>query len=480
MRSLARRLAAVLLALMIGVVVLLAVRQAGAEADPTYGVMNASGGIYWRSAPDWNTAEAIAGNGFYPGTIIAVHCYQAGAANVPGSTDDMWEQASWVSGPGTGSGWINEHFINDGQPLDQPSPGAPPCPAGGGNGGGGSGGSGGGVGTGGTGGSGGASMPSLVFTVDNAAGGIYYRNSPHWADTNQVPGVGVYNGDRVQLICSAWGDPVGPSSNTAWSYVTDLSRSVGSGWVSEHFINDGALPSAWPAGEPSCNLATPGASSSGTPPPSSGPQSVFYSPDSDASTTLGIGPIGDLNLNIELWSEGNCQATLAANIPGGVSTLAGWSVGRLGPIYFLKAASAAQIAALHRIVLFDPGNTQDFHPTGLHKLRHGDSCDWHLPISSLLANWLRMNSANRLTIFTGADTEEMDGTQPKYHGLWHYYLAGIWNQSFAWQAQICDYESHSVGMSHPDVLKNFYSFVQHPHDGCDAAPRGYTLTPWNP
>lgn len=76
--------------------------------------MNASGGIYWRSAPDWNTAEATAGNGFYSGTVIAVHCCQSGSGNVPGSTDSMWEQASWVSGPGTGNGWINEHFINDG------------------------------------------------------------------------------------------------------------------------------------------------------------------------------------------------------------------------------------------------------------------------------------------------------------------------------------------------------------------------------
>jgi RHS repeat-associated protein len=100
---------------------------AAASSDPTFGVMNASGGIYWRSAPDWNTPVAIAGNGFYPGTVIAVHCYQAGAANVPGSSDYMWEQASWYAGPGSGSGWINEHFINDGQPINQPSPGVPPC-----------------------------------------------------------------------------------------------------------------------------------------------------------------------------------------------------------------------------------------------------------------------------------------------------------------------------------------------------------------
>ncbi len=39
----------------------------------------------------------------------------------------MWEQASWVSGSGSGSGWVNEHFIADNQPINQPSPGVPAC-----------------------------------------------------------------------------------------------------------------------------------------------------------------------------------------------------------------------------------------------------------------------------------------------------------------------------------------------------------------
>lgn len=72
--------------------------------------MNADGGIYWRSSPDWNTAEASARNGFYPDTIIKVTCYQSGATNVPGSSDSMREQASWVSGTGHGSRWISERF----------------------------------------------------------------------------------------------------------------------------------------------------------------------------------------------------------------------------------------------------------------------------------------------------------------------------------------------------------------------------------
>jgi hypothetical protein len=222
-----------------------------ALADPRYEVMNAPEGVYWRSEPNWAAAERVSGFGVYNGTIIEVHCYQSGTA-VEGSADTMWEQATDVGGRGYGSGWVNEHFINDGQPINQPSPGvgpcnppppheeAPPPPA--------------------------EESPSsggLVFPIFNAEGGIYYRNSPHWADTSATPGVGVYDGDQVQLICGAFGDPVGPFNDTAWSYVNNLSRSVGEGWVNEHFIDDGAPDNAFVSGEPMCESNIPGMGQSG-------------------------------------------------------------------------------------------------------------------------------------------------------------------------------------------------------------------------
>jgi hypothetical protein len=107
--------------------------------NPTFATMNDAGGIYWRSAPDWGTAVAQSGSGFYPGTVVSVHCYESGTT-VPGSANHMWVQASWVSGPGTGSGWMNEHFINDGASIDQAAAGVPACTSSGGGGGGGGGG----------------------------------------------------------------------------------------------------------------------------------------------------------------------------------------------------------------------------------------------------------------------------------------------------------------------------------------------------
>lgn len=226
----------------------------GAKADPVYQTMNAAGGIYWRSSPDWNTPVAEAGNGVYNGTTISVHCYQLGTT-VPGSADTMWEQATVLAGPGHGSGWVNEHFINDGSAINQPSPGVGPCHA--------------------------PPPPAptpnpggLVFTVFNAEGGIYYRNSPHWSDTSQTVGVGVFNGDTVELICGAFGDPVGPYGDTAWSYVRNLTRpGIGDGWVNEHFIDDGAGSNQFVAGEPGCDSGVtgmPGSAPASAPAPGGG------------------------------------------------------------------------------------------------------------------------------------------------------------------------------------------------------------------
>lgn len=77
-------------------------------------------------APNWNDPVAISGNGFYSGTVVSVTCYEVGTT-VPASSNTMWVEASWVSGPGGGSGWMNEHFVNDGALINQAAPGIPAC-----------------------------------------------------------------------------------------------------------------------------------------------------------------------------------------------------------------------------------------------------------------------------------------------------------------------------------------------------------------
>ena len=580
----------------LAIVVFGALLPSVASADPTFSVMNAAGGIYWRSAPDWNTAEQISGFGFYDGTTISVQCYQSGAGNVPGSADTMWEQATDVAGPGYGSGWINEHFINDGQPINQPSPGVPPCnqppppPASitaslGGQ-----------YGCGscnalnisvqnfptgtftyychdnsGPGGSdtvffshavsvtdpnqsswpgvfcydsgpytaylvmngvtsnsvnfGPAPPPTttttpppttttpppttttpnpppdgnLVFSVTDAAGGIYYRSSPHWSDTPQTPGVGVYDGDRVQLICGAPGDAVGPASNTAWSYVTNLSRNVGSGWVNEHFINDGAPADGFVSGEPACGSTTPGGGgggSTGGPPQKAGDgpcyqtdQSVFYSPTKDTATGVSGISVAQCNLLPKDWKTLDAQGkdtclydNVLKNTPSSATILSGWSNGRLGPLEYLAGTptDSAQWNQIQTIVLFDPGSYNNFTLP---------ACDGQIypQISWLLDEWLKQSGSHHLLVLAGEVTEDASFYglgSPQYHGLWHYYFPDIWadkDKSVHARALVCDYYNYS----HEAILSDLSWVANSPPTTCpwlpvyigtfDAGP-----TAWNP
>lgn len=97
-----------------------------ALADPVVPVFHADMGIYGRSSPTWDAAVAIPGFGAYNGTLVAAHCWSYGST-VPSSSDDVWEQVTDVGGPGYGSYWLDEHFIDDGAAIDTPTLGVPPC-----------------------------------------------------------------------------------------------------------------------------------------------------------------------------------------------------------------------------------------------------------------------------------------------------------------------------------------------------------------
>ena len=125
-RTSRRKLAVAVPAALVAAGAFVAIPAASASST-VFPTMNDSGGVYWRSGTNWNTPIAKSGYGVYPGTKISVSCYQMGTANVPGSADAMWVKASWASGPGTGSGWINEHFVNDGAPINKAAPGVPSC-----------------------------------------------------------------------------------------------------------------------------------------------------------------------------------------------------------------------------------------------------------------------------------------------------------------------------------------------------------------
>jgi hypothetical protein len=92
-------------------------------------VVNADGGVYWRSDPDWKTPLTMTQQGVYTGDTVALACYTRGSTVPPNNNNPLWYWAEVVSGHGQGSGWVNDHFLNTGtnQP-NIPVNGVDPCP----------------------------------------------------------------------------------------------------------------------------------------------------------------------------------------------------------------------------------------------------------------------------------------------------------------------------------------------------------------
>jgi hypothetical protein len=276
-------------------------------------------------------------------------------------------------------------------------------------------------------------------------------------------------GDTISITCHEAGDPV--DGDAEWEVITDLTNGL------HGIVADKGTTTPVHEGQEAGQLTALGIPECGEtqapPRQSPQPQSVFYSPLKSPTGLPGL-DIADINLRVDGWSSGNCSPNQAADLPDGIHTLAGWSLGRLGPIYFLNSASFKQIADVHTIVLFDPGATSDMNSI--------DSCDPQYDSNGLLSAWLESNSSNRLLIMTGKDTEmKSDSNNPSSHSnytaLWKNYLAGIWNQPFADRALICDYNN----MSHEDVLRRFPWIVNNTPANCPSTPIGNDyLTSWHP
>jgi hypothetical protein len=110
-----------------------------------------------------------------------------------------------------------------------------------------------------------ARADSPVFRAMNTSetppDGVWFRNSPHTGDTDRVTGHGVYANESVQLSCYAFGDAVGPYTDSLWYYVKNVARPTHDGvtnvgYLNAHYIDDGANANQVDAGVPACN-ATP-------------------------------------------------------------------------------------------------------------------------------------------------------------------------------------------------------------------------------
>lgn len=105
-----------------------------------------------------------------------------------------------------------------------------------------------------------AAADSQEYTItDDAAGGVFSRNSPHTNDTPRIVGKGVYPGDKVRLICGVTdGDPVGPYSNRTWHKIVNETRpDQGEFWENDHLFNTPNKANELAPGERNCNDTPP-------------------------------------------------------------------------------------------------------------------------------------------------------------------------------------------------------------------------------
>ncbi len=469
-----RKAVAIAAALTLAGVGLAAVAPTAGASVATFPVMNTSesmpDGVWFRNSPRQNDTNRETGFGVYAGESMAVDCF-SWADPVGQYNNHIWYRGLDVSRPTVNGhsnyGWMNTHYVNDGMTVDRAARGVPDCNA---------------------------SAPSSTVALSQgpaAPAGYRYALSLSGFAANAA----------VSITCY---DSVSPGGFYTFSLTTNGSGAAStasycySGDGPDHWVVAGGVASnrvAWGGGAP--GGGTPGGGSAGGGGSggtgSGNIKSVFYSPNnkqkqagSAARYTLDDfkSPIADRDLAFDSWKSPNkdCfggHAFSTDAVPAGVGTISGWSIGRVGPMYFLAGADDARQFALKTIVLYDPGT--------LASMEDSDSCDWRFApsINFLINKWLTQSSDHHLIVYTGFVTEEHQHHLPKatygwgksrYSGLWKHYFAGIWGTDQSKQALVCDYNN----MDHQSVLRNFAKYSKTPKFSCPSAPSGFTLTKWQP
>jgi len=92
-----------------------------------------------------------------------------------------------------------------------------------------------------------------VFPTMNDAGGIFWRSAPRWSAAEVSPGNGFYPGTDVTVYCYQSGTSVPGNPETMWVQAAWASGpGRGHGWMSEHYVDDHALPDRAAPGVPPC------------------------------------------------------------------------------------------------------------------------------------------------------------------------------------------------------------------------------------
>jgi hypothetical protein len=300
--------------------------------------------------------------------------------------------------------------------------------------------------------------PARAVSGYSAGGGpwnVRYCAATQCRLTGQMP-----DGAIPDLICQTYGERVilGSFVTSIWNKVRTPAGVVG--YLTDAGVNE-----------------TPGTSFDSRIPRCGGGHggSVYFKPrdwhpaDPDANADYVVTRAG--------WSLGDCSAVYGGNYPDvigdrKVTTLAGWSVGRLGPTYIMRYNMPRVTASIDSIVLYDPGSWADYFGEG--------GCDRQFDQSQLYATWLAARPANRLLILAGRVTRDVghpDGAGRYHQGIQQALFPKIRGTGLAGQVLVCNYDD----LDHVDVLSSFPDVVRGgPRSTCPTKA-GVTLSgQWHP
>ncbi len=160
------------------------------------------------------------------------------------------------------------------------------------------------------------------------------------------------------------------------------------------------------------------------------------------------------------------HATFPSEIDGTtISQLVGFSLGRLGPLYFLAAANQDEISKIHTILLLDPGSSSIA----------SNPCDQDpkLNVAGNLRDWLSLDPENnRLVIMAGRTTAADD-----YAGIRQAYLRELPEDISSNQVFVC-----YADLGHDAVMTRYRSMIGSRFSGAcpEESERVTNLVPGGP
>ncbi|WP_028066700.1 hypothetical protein [Solirubrobacter soli] len=187
------------------------------------------------------------------------------------------------------------------------------------------------------------------------------------------------------------------------------------------------------------------------------PASIYFSPYEAGSHELN--DRSALGLARGSWWSSGCApgaAGAARSAAGGrpITTVAGWSLGRVGVLRYLAAASDDELRRVNYVLLIDPGTYDEL------------SCDRQIGGGAALARWLTVNQNAHLAVISTTEVSQKQRSK----GIQESYFNDIRNQSVPPRVNLrprvltCNYS-----MTHQQAFSTAQYWIQH-GIGTDSCP----------